>query len=41
MGFFDLFKRKDKQKSKKYKMGLHKTREGALSTLKEITIYII
>ena len=36
MGFFDLFKRKDKQKSKKYKMGLHKTREGALSTLKEI-----
>lgn len=36
MGFFDLFKRKDKTKSKKYKLGLHKTREGALSTLKEI-----
>ena len=36
MGFFDLFKRKDKQKNKKYKMGLHKTREGALSTLKDI-----
>lgn len=36
MGFFDLFKKKDKSKSKKYKLGLHKTREGALSTLKEI-----
>lgn len=36
MGFFDLFKKKDKTKSKKYKLGLHKTREGALSTLKEI-----
>lgn len=36
MGFFDLFKRKDKKKKEKYKMGLHKTREGALSTLKEI-----
>ena len=36
MGFFDLFKRKDKKKKDKYKMGLHKTREGALSTLKEI-----
>lgn len=36
MGFFDLFRRKDKKKSKKYKLGLHKTREGALSTLKEI-----
>ncbi len=35
MGFFDLFKRKDK-KSKKYKLGLHKTREGALASLKEI-----
>ena len=35
MGFFDLFKRKDK-KNKKYKLGLHKTREGALSSLKEI-----
>ncbi|MGM9969571.1 MAG: signal recognition particle-docking protein FtsY [Anaeroplasma sp.] len=36
MGFFDIFKKKDKNKSKKYKLGLHKTREGALSTLKEI-----
>jgi len=36
MGFFDLFKRKDKAKNKKYKLGLHKTREGALATLKEI-----
>ncbi|MCI5583787.1 MAG: signal recognition particle-docking protein FtsY [Anaeroplasma sp.] len=36
MGLFDLFKRKDKDKSKKYKMGLHKTREGALATLKEV-----
>ena len=36
MGFFDLFKRKDKKKKEKYKMGLHKTREGALSTLKDI-----
>lgn len=36
MVFFDLFKRKDKDKSKKYKMGLHKTREGALATLKEV-----
>ena len=36
MGFFDLFRRKDKKKKEKYKMGLHKTREGALSTLKDI-----
>lgn len=36
MGFFDLFKKKDKAKSKKYKLGLHKTRESALSTLKDI-----
>ncbi|MBQ9124564.1 MAG: signal recognition particle-docking protein FtsY [Acholeplasmatales bacterium] len=36
MGFFDLFRKKDKKKNKKYKLGLHKTREGALSTLKEI-----
>ena len=36
MGIFDIFKRKDKKKKEKYKMGLHKTREGALSTLKEI-----
>ncbi len=36
MGFFDLFRKKDKNKSKKYKLGLHKTREGALSSLKEI-----
>lgn len=36
MGFFDLFKRKDKKKKEKYKLGLHKTREGALSSLKEI-----
>ncbi len=34
MAFFGLFK--SKEKNKKYKMGLHKTREGALSTLKEI-----
>ena len=36
MGFFDLFKKKDKEKSKKYKLGLHKTREGALASLGEI-----
>lgn len=36
MSFFDLFKKKDKAKSKKYKLGLHKTREGAMATLKEI-----
>ena len=36
MGFFDLLRRKDKKKKEKYKMGLHKTREGALSTLKDI-----
>ena len=36
MGFFDLFRKKDKKKNKKYKLGLHKTREGALSTLKDI-----
>ena len=36
MGFFSLFKRKDKEKSKKYKLGLHKTREGALAGLREI-----
>lgn len=36
MAFFGLFKKKDKNKSKKYKMGLHKTREGAFKTLKEL-----
>ncbi|MBE6137534.1 MAG: signal recognition particle-docking protein FtsY [Erysipelotrichaceae bacterium] len=36
MGFFDLFKKKDKAKNKKYKLGLHKTREGALASLKDI-----
>lgn len=37
MGFFSFFKKdKDKEKSKKYKMGLHKTREGALKNIKEI-----
>ncbi len=36
MGFFDLFRRKDKKQKEKYKLGLHKTREGALKTLKEI-----
>lgn len=36
MAFFGLFKKKDKEKSKKYKMGLHKTREGAFKTLKEL-----
>lgn len=37
MGFFDIFKRKkDKKQKEKYKLGLHKTREGALSTLSEI-----
>ena len=36
MGFFDLFRRKKKKKKEKYKLGLHKTREGALSSLKEI-----
>ena len=36
MGFFDIFKRKDKKKKEKYKLGLHKTREGALSSLKEV-----
>ena len=36
MGFFDLFRKKDKKQKEKYKLGLHKTREGALKTLKEI-----
>ena len=36
MGFFYIFISKDKNKNKKYKLGLHKTREGALSTLKDI-----
>lgn len=35
MGFFGLFK-KNKEKKQKYKMGLHKTREGALGSLREI-----
>ncbi len=35
MGFFSFFK-KDKEKNKKYKMGLHKTREGALKNIREI-----
>ena len=37
MAFFGLFKsKKEKDKSKKFKLGLHKTREGAFRTLKEI-----
>ncbi|MCR5786777.1 MAG: signal recognition particle-docking protein FtsY [Acholeplasmatales bacterium] len=36
MGFFSLFKHKDKSKSEKYKLGLFKTREGAFATLKEV-----
>lgn len=37
MAFFGLFKsKKDKDKSKKFKLGLHKTREGAFKTLKEL-----
>ena len=37
MGFFDLFKRKkDKKKEEKYKLGLHKTREGALKSLSDL-----
>ncbi len=36
MGFFSLFKSKKKSKSEKYKLGLFKTREGALGTLKEV-----
>lgn len=37
MAFFGLFKsKKDKEQSKKFKLGLHKTREGAFKTLKEI-----
>ncbi len=36
MGFFSIFKKKEKSKSEKYKLGLFKTREGALGTLKEV-----
>ena len=36
MGFFSLFKSKKKSKSEKYKLGLFKTREGAMGTLKEV-----
>ncbi len=36
MGLFNIFKKKDKNKKEKYKLGLHKTREGALSNIKEI-----
>ncbi len=36
MGFFSIFKRKEKSKSEKYKLGLFKTREGALGTLKDV-----
>lgn len=37
MGFFSFFnKDKNKEKSKKYKMGLHKTREGAIKSIKEM-----
>lgn len=35
MGFFSFFKKKDKSKSEKYKLGLFKTREGAFKSLKE------
>ena len=36
MGLFSFFKKKDKTKKEKYKMGLHKTREGALANIKQI-----
>ncbi len=36
MAFFGLFKSKDKQKSKKYKLGMHKTRENSFSNIKEV-----
>lgn len=36
MGLFSFFKKKDKEKNKKYKLGLHKTRENALASLKDI-----
>ena len=36
MGLFSIFKKKDKQKNKKYSLGLHKTREGAFKNLKEV-----
>ena len=36
MGFFSFFKKKDKSKAEKYKLGLFKTREGAFKSLKEV-----
>ncbi len=36
MAFFGLFKGKDKEKSKKYKLGMHKTRENSFSNIKEV-----
>ncbi|MFI3329677.1 MAG: signal recognition particle-docking protein FtsY [bacterium] len=36
MAFFGLFKGKDKEKSKKYKLGMHKTRESSFSNIKEV-----
>ncbi len=36
MAFFGLFKGKDKDKSKKYKLGMHKTRENSFSGIKEV-----
>ncbi|MBQ9448445.1 MAG: signal recognition particle-docking protein FtsY [Acholeplasmatales bacterium] len=36
MGLFNIFKHKDKKTKEKYKLGLHKTREGALASLNEI-----
>ena len=36
MGFLIYLKRRTKKKVKKYKLGLHKTREGALAGLHQI-----
>ena len=36
MGFFSFFKKKDKSKAEKYKLGLFKTREGAFKSLKQV-----
>ncbi|MFI3251793.1 MAG: signal recognition particle-docking protein FtsY [bacterium] len=36
MAFFGLFKSKDKEKSQKYKLGMHKTRSNSFSNLKEV-----
>ena len=36
MGLFSIFKKKDKKKDEKYKLGMHKTREESFGSIKKL-----